>query len=247
MTRNYLIAANWKMNGAAALVEALCAELNKTLSVMHPGVEILVCPPATLLHRFPKLDKVALGGQDVSAEPAGAYTGQLSAALLQEAGATYVLVGHSERRQYQFESDELIAAKVYAAIAAGLTPILCIGESLVERQQEKTQQVIAKQLAAVYASHPELVLKSVIAYEPIWAIGTGESATAAQAQQTHAFIRHTLASFNKEAAEKVKILYGGSVNADNSAALLAQPDIDGALVGGASLKPEEFSQICLSV
>lgn len=247
MTRNYLIAANWKMNGAAALVEALCAELNKTLSVMHPGVEILVCPPATLLHRFPKLDKVALGGQDVSAEPAGAYTGQLSAALLQEAGATYVLVGHSERRQYQFESDELIAAKVYAAIAAGLTPILCIGESLVERQQEKTQQVIAKQLAAVYASHPELVLKSVIAYEPIWAIGTGESATAAQAQQTHAFIRHTLASFNKEAAEKVKILYGGSVNADNSAALLTQPDIDGALVGGASLKPEEFSQICLSV
>ena len=246
MTRNYLIAANWKMNGALALVESVCEALNNTVRSLPPKVEILICPPATLLNRFPKLANIALGGQDISAETAGAYTGQLSAALLQEAGASFTLVGHSERRQYQFETDELIAAKVATAIAAGLTPVLCIGESLAERQQEKTQQVIAKQLAAVYASHPELLLKSVIAYEPIWAIGTGESATPEQAQQTHAFIRNTLASYDKDAAQQVRILYGGSVNAENCAALFAQPDIDGALVGGASLKPEEFAQICLS-
>lgn len=247
MSRKPLIAANWKMNGALALVESVCAVLTEELNDAELNAEILICPPATLLNRFPRSNNIALGGQDISADTAGAFTGQLSAALLEEAGATYALVGHSERRQYQFETDELIAAKVATAIAAGLTPVLCIGESLAQRQQEKTQQVIAKQLAAVYASHPELLLKSVIAYEPIWAIGTGESATPEQAQQTHAFIRNTLASYDKEAAQQVRILYGGSVNAGNCAALFAQPDIDGALVGGASLKPEEFAQICLSI
>lgn len=243
MSRKALIAANWKMNGAKALIDSV----NNALAKIQVNAEVLICPPATLLPLFPTTAKVALGAQDISAEAAGAYTGQLSATLLKEAGASYVLVGHSERRQYQFESDELIAAKVQAAVAAELTPVLCIGESLTERQQEKTRQVIAKQLAAVYASHPKLLLKSVIAYEPIWAIGTGESATPEQAQQTHAFIRNTLASYDKDAAQQVRILYGGSVNAENCAALFTQPDIDGALVGGASLKPEEFAQICLSV
>lgn len=243
MSRKALIAANWKMNGAKALIDSV----SDTLAKIQVDAELLICPPATLLPLFPESAKVALGAQDISSEVSGAYTGQLSAALIKEAGASYVLVGHSERRQYQFESDELVAAKVTTAIAAGLTPVLCIGESLAERQQEKTQQVIAKQLAAVYASHPELLLKSVIAYEPIWAIGTGESATPEQAQQTHAFIRNTLASYDKNAAQQVRILYGGSVNAENCAALFAQPDIDGALVGGASLKPEEFAQICLSI
>lgn len=242
MSRKALIAANWKMNGTKALIEAV----NNVLAEIDTEAEILICPPATLLPFFPPSNKVALGGQDVSAAASGAYTGQLSASLLKEAGATYSLIGHSERRQYQFETDTLIAEKVMTAITAGLTPVLCVGETLQERQQEKTQQVIAKQLAAVYASHPELLVNSVIAYEPIWAIGTGESASPEQAQETHAFIRDVLQSYDKVAAQQVRILYGGSVNAENSAALFTQPDIDGALVGGASLKPDEFAQICLN-
>lgn len=237
-----LIAANWKMNGDISLVQSVSA----VLAELTDDVEMLVCPPATLLTAFSTQRRFALGGQDISAAVSGAYTGQLSGALLREAGAGYCLVGHSERRQYQFETDDLLARKVAAAVACGLTPILCIGETLEQRQQEKTEQVLAKQLAAVYASQPELLSKSVVAYEPIWAIGTGESASPDQAQRTHAFIRSTLATFDSEAATQVRILYGGSVNADNSAALFAQPDINGALVGGASLKPDEFVQICLS-
>lgn len=242
MSRKFLIAANWKMNGAITLVETI----TETLGAVNCNADILICPPATLLNRFAATRNFALGGQDISAETAGAFTGQLSAELLKEAGAEFVLVGHSERRQFQFESDELIAAKIATAIASGITPVLCIGESLQERQQEKTQQVIAKQLAAVYASHPELLQNSVVAYEPIWAIGTGESASPEQAQATHAFIRSELANYDAAAAQQVRILYGGSVNAENCSALFTQPDIDGALVGGASLKPDEFAQICLS-
>lgn len=237
-----LIAANWKMNGNRELVSSV----TEAVASLSSAVDVLVCPPATLLPAFKVQRNFALGGQDVSAAQAGAYTGQLSVALLKEASASYCLVGHSERRQYQFESDSLIAQKVAAAIAGGITPVLCIGETLAERQQEKTEQVLAKQLAAVYASQPELLSKSVIAYEPIWAIGTGESATPEQAQQTHAFIRAELSRYDAEAATQLRILYGGSVNAANSAALFAQPDINGALVGGASLKPDEFVQICLS-
>lgn len=237
-----LIAANWKMNGNLALVAAV----TDALSALTVDADLLVCPPATLLMAFPAQRNFMLGGQDISVAEAGAYTGQLSGVLLQEAGASYCLVGHSERRQYQFESDQLVAEKLASAIRQGLTPILCIGETLTERQQEKTEQVLAKQLAAVYASQPELLSKSVVAYEPIWAIGTGESATPEQAQQTHAFIRAELGRYDAVAAMQLRILYGGSVNAENCAALLAQPDINGALVGGASLKPDEFVQICLS-
>jgi triosephosphate isomerase (TIM) len=244
MQRTPLIAANWKMNGSAALAEQMTATL---AGLPLDKVCVVVCPPATLLARFSSKDGFALGGQTLSHESSGAYTGEISAELLQEAGASYVIVGHSERRTLNFESDELIAAKLTQAVAAGLTPILCVGESLQQRRQEKTQQVIAQQLDAVYASQPELLLKSVIAYEPIWAIGTGESATPQQAQATHAFIRQHLAQYDAQAAETVKLLYGGSVNADNCAALFQQADIDGALVGGASLKPAEFAQICLAV
>lgn len=244
MQRTPLIAANWKMNGSAALVEETMLAL---ASVPTTAVDILVCPPATLLSRFGQPTNFALGAQTLSHETSGAFTGELSAALLIEAGARYVIVGHSERRMLNAETDELVAAKLAAAVASGLTPLLCVGETQAERQQEKTQQVIARQLDAVYASQPELLVQSVIAYEPVWAIGTGDSASPEQAQQTHAFIRQQLANYDASAAGLVKILYGGSVNAANCAALFQQADIDGALVGGASLKPTEFAQICLAV
>ena len=243
MQRTWLIAANWKMNGSAALVDEMTSAL---ANVTNSQLQLLLCPPATLLCRFKTARNFALGGQTLSHEVSGAFTGELSAALLQEAGASYVIVGHSERRTLNAESDEMVAAKLARAVAAGLTPILCVGETQMQRQQEKTQQVIARQLDAVYASQPELLAKSVIAYEPIWAIGTGESATPELAQQTHAFIRQHLTQYDAAAAVKVKLLYGGSVNADNCSALFMQTDIDGALVGGASLKPAEFAQICNS-
>lgn len=244
MQRTPLIAANWKMNGSVALVEEITREL---ASLSLSGAEVLICPPATLINCFSTERNFVLGAQNVSHEKAGAFTGELSTDLLLEAGARFVIIGHSERRTLNFESDALIAAKLAAAVNAGLTPVLCIGETLEQRQQEKTQQVLARQLDAVYASQPELLAKSVIAYEPIWAIGTGESATPEQAQTTHAFIRQHLARYNTQSAVRVKLLYGGSVNADNFAALFRQADIDGALVGGASLKPAEFAQICLAV
>ncbi|MDP5141863.1 triose-phosphate isomerase [Rheinheimera baltica] len=244
MHRTPLIAANWKMNGSAALAQDMTAALNE---LSQGTTTVVVCPPATLLTAFTNPKTFALGGQTLSHEVSGAFTGELSANLLLEAGATYVIVGHSERRELNFETDALIAAKLSRAVAAGLTPILCVGESLSERQQEKTQQVLARQLDAVYASQPELLANSVIAYEPIWAIGTGESATPEQAQATHHFIRQHLAKYNSQSAVTVKLLYGGSVNADNCVALFQQADIDGALVGGASLKPVEFAQICLAV
>ena len=243
MQRTPLIAANWKMNGSAALVE----DTKLALALLPAaGVDVIICPPATLLSRFGMGHKFFLGAQTLSHDKSGAFTGELSASLLREAGAAYVIVGHSERRTLNFETDQMVAAKLATAVASGLLPILCIGETLAERQQEKTQQVIARQLDAVYASQPELLAKSVIAYEPIWAIGTGESATPELAQQTHAFIRQHLTQYDAAAAVKVKLLYGGSVNADNCSALFKQTDIDGALVGGASLKPAEFAQICNS-
>lgn len=246
--RKPLIAANWKMNGSLQLVTETTTAL---MAVVSAGTEpafadIVVCPPATLLSQFAATTFV-LGAQNVSHEANGAYTGELSAELLQQVGATYVIIGHSERRTLYAETNERVAEKLAAAVAAGLKPILCVGESLAERQQEKTERVIAQQLDAVYASQPELLAKSVIAYEPIWAIGTGESATPEQAQATHAFIRQHLAQYDAQAASAARLLYGGSVNADNCAALFAQADIDGALVGGASLKPAEFAQICLAV
>ena len=238
-----LLVANWKMNGSVALVQTI----NETLADINlSALDVVICPPLTLLHHFTVKGNIQLGAQNISQHNAGAYTGEISAEQLLEAAVTYVIIGHSERRTLNHETDEQIANKVKVAVQAGLIPILCIGETLQQRQQEKTEQVIARQLDAVYASQPELLAKSVIAYEPIWAIGTGESASPEQAQATHAFIRDHLAKLDKEAASNIKLLYGGSVNGDNCSALFAQPDINGALVGGASLKAAEFAQICSS-
>jgi triosephosphate isomerase len=241
--RKPLVAANWKMNGSKALVNDITQSL---AAVDLTTVDVLICPPATLLPLFKENSGLALGGQNLSQYDAGAYTGELSAELLLQAGAQYVLVGHSERRSLFAEGDDVLLAKVLQAVAGGLTPVFCVGENLQQRQQEKTTEVLAKQLAAVYASHPELLAKSVIAYEPVWAIGTGEAATPKQAQQAHAAIRQHLARYDATAADKVLILYGGSVNAGNARALFSEADIDGGLVGGASLKPAEFLEICQS-
>ncbi|SEA62851.1 triose-phosphate isomerase [Alkalimonas amylolytica] len=241
--RKPLVAANWKMNGSDALARELTAAL-ATVNLVN--VDVLVCPPATLLHTLASTEQCLLGAQNLSQYTSGAYTGELSASLLTEAGVRFVLVGHSERRTLFAESDLVLAEKMQQAIAHGLTPVYCIGENLQQRQQEKTGQVLAKQLAAVYASHPEFIAKSVIAYEPVWAIGTGEAATPEQAQQAHAEVRQQLAQYDSKAAATVRILYGGSVNSKNATELFGQPDIDGGLVGGASLNAEEFLHICQS-
>lgn len=238
--RRPLIAANWKMNGNCELVQATAAMLQD----IEATPEILICPPVIFLANFPKSTKYSLGGQNVSSEKAGAFTGEISADMIRAAGAEYVILGHSERRSLYVENDAIVLQKALQAIAAGLTPIICFGETLSERQQEKTMWVLAQHLDAVYAAHPDLLAQTVIAYEPIWAIGTGLTATPEQAQQVHAFIRQHLARIDVDSAAKIRILYGGSVNAENWQTLFSQPDIDGALVGGASLKPAEFAAIC---
>ena len=241
-TRRALIAANWKMNGSVELAQTM----NSALSSLTVHSEILICPPVIFLANFPKNASYQLGGQNVSTEIQGAFTGEISADMLRESGATYTIVGHSERRALYGETDSIVLAKALRSVSAKLTPIICFGETLAERQQEKTFEVIAQHLDAVYAAHPELLATSVIAYEPIWAIGTGETATPEQAQAVHEFIRQHVAKFDANAAQNIRIIYGGSVNADNCQALFAKPDIDGALVGGASLKPAEFTAICLA-
>ncbi len=238
--RRPLIAANWKMNGDQQLVQSMAAQL-QNLSVSS---EIVIFPPVIFLAGFPKSAKYQLGAQNLSSEKAGAFTGEISADMIRAVGADYVIIGHSERRSLFSETDSLVLQKVKQAVAAGLTPVVCVGETLSERQQEKTMWVLAQHLDAVYAAHPDLLARSVIAYEPIWAIGSGLTATPAQAQQVHEFIRRHLAQYDAKAAAELRILYGGSVNADNWPALFSQPDIDGALVGGASLKPADFAVIC---
>lgn len=238
--RRPLIAANWKMNGDRELVNTMATML-QSINCPH---EILICPPVIFLAGFPKSSHYHLGAQNVSSEKAGAFTGEISADMIRAAGAEYVILGHSERRTLFAETDALVLQKAQQAIAAGITPIICFGETLSERQQEKTMWVLAQHLDAVYAAHPDLLSQTVIAYEPIWAIGTGLTATPEQAQEVHAFIRQHLTRIDAVAAAKVRILYGGSVNSDNWPTLFSQPDIDGALVGGASLKPAEFAAIC---
>lgn len=238
--RRPLIAANWKMNGSTALVQQTC----ETLASLDTRHEILICPPVIFLPYFPKQPHFQLGAQNLSSENAGAFTGEISADMIRAAGGSYVIVGHSERRSLYGETDAIVVQKAQQAVAAGLTPIICFGETLSERQQEKTMWVLAQHLDAVYAAHPDLLACSVIAYEPVWAIGSGLTATPEQAQQVHAFIRQYLQGIDADAAKAVRIIYGGSVNGGNWPTLFSQPDIDGALVGGASLKPAEFLAIC---
>lgn len=247
--RGRLVAGNWKSNGDLASNQRLLAQLRVDAGALN-GAECAVCVPYPFLAQTQQLlagATVSWGAQDVSEFGAGAYTGAVTAAMLYEFGCRYVIVGHSERRSVFGESDATVAAKFCAALAAGLTPILCVGETLAEREAGVMEQTVGRQLDAVSgaAGIAELA-KAVVAYEPVWAIGTGKTATPEQAQAAHAFIRQRIAASDAAVAAVVKILYGGSVKAANSAQLFGMPDIDGGLIGGASLVAEEFMAICRS-
>ena len=246
--RRKIVAGNWKLHGdrdfALALLDALVA------LPAPQGVERLILPPlpylAGLVVRYGEKG-LTFGAQDVSANQKGAYTGEVSATMLKDVGAGYGLVGHSERRQYHGETSELVARKFLACKAAGLTPILCVGESLSEREDDQTQWRIEKQLAPLFELGGKDVFDgAIVAYEPVWAIGTGRTASPEQAQEVHAFIRSEIAARDARIAGSLPILYGGSVKADNAAALFAQPDVDGGLVGGASLVAEDFHAIAVA-
>ena len=240
-----LIAGNWKMNGSLAANEALLLALRDGLAQQAPQCEVAVAVPAPYLAQVQALvtaDVLACGAQDVSAHESGAYTGEVSAGMLREFGVRYVLVGHSERRQYHGETDALVALKAQRVLAAGMTPVVCVGETLEQREAGETEVVVKRQLAVVIQSIGHCISEIVVAYEPVWAIGTGRTATPEQAQQVHAVLRAQLAAAT-EHADRIRLLYGGSMNAANAAQLLAQPDIDGGLVGGASLKAADFLQI----
>ncbi len=241
-----LIAGNWKMNGSLAANEALVTALATGLKAAGPDSPLVaVCVPSVYLSQVQGLIKgsvIDLGAQDVSAHESGAFTGESSAASLKEMGARYCLVGHSERRQYHGETDVVVALKAQRALSAGITPIVCVGETLAERDAGKTEEVVKRQLAAVIHTNGHCISEIVVAYEPVWAIGTGKVATTEQAQEVHAVLRAQLKAAT-EHADRIHILYGGSMNAANAAQLLAQPDIDGGLVGGASLKAPDFLTI----
>jgi triosephosphate isomerase len=243
MTMKKLIAGNWKMNGGLAANEALLRALLAQIGA--PAAEVAVCAPAPYLAQMQSLlhgSAIAWGAQDVSAHEQGAYTGEVSVAMLRDFACRYAIVGHSERRQYHGETDAVVAAKAQTALAGGVTPIVCVGETLAEREAGQTEAVVKRQLAAVIHTVAHCTSEIVVAYEPVWAIGTGRTATPEQAQQVHAVLRAQIAAATAH-PERVRILYGGSMNASNAASLLAQPDIDGGLIGGASLKAPDFLQI----
>lgn len=242
--RTKIVAGNWKLNGDRVFAKAL---LNTLLPALKANVNTLIIPP------LPYLDGLVseyaakgfnFGAQDLGVHIQGAYTGDTSAEMLKDIGCQYVLVGHSERRQYQQESSELVAEKFVAAKRAGLIPILCVGESLHQRETGHTEWVLEKQLKPIFdLAGAEAFSQAVVAYEPIWAIGTGKTASPEQAQEVHAFIRSEIAAFDAKIAGSLPILYGGSVKASNAAELFSQPDVDGGLVGGASLIAQEFIAI----
>jgi triosephosphate isomerase (TIM) len=238
-----LIAGNWKMNGSLGGNATLLSALVSGLSVAR--CTVAVCVPSPYLAQVRQLcqgSPLELGAQDVSSHGQGAYTGEVSASMLREFGVRYVIVGHSERRQYHGESDALVADKTRAALAQGITPIVCVGETLAQRDAGLTQEVVKRQLAAVIHVNGHCISEVVVAYEPVWAIGTGKTATAQQAQAVHQVLRAQLRAASSNAA-RVHILYGGSMNAANAEELLAQPDVDGGLIGGASLKAQDFLSI----
>ena len=244
--RRQLIAGNWKMHGS----HSANAELLAGIAAARPfGCDVAVCVP------YPYLSETAValagtdlrwGAQDCSAHAQGAYTGDVSVAMLAEFGCRYVIVGHSERRQYHAESDALVADKAKAALARGITPIVCVGETLAQREAGETAVVVKRQLSAVIHALGHCAGEMVVAYEPVWAIGTGQVATPEQAQAVHALLRAQLNAAAAQ-ADSMQILYGGSMKPDNAASLLAQPDIDGGLIGGASLKAADFAAICRAV
>ncbi len=245
--RTPVIAGNWKMYKTAAEAAAFAREFLPLVSGVT-GVEIVLAPSFLAIRTVADMvrgSKVGVASQNVHFAPEGAYTGEVSAAMIKEAGATHAIVGHSERRQYFAETDDAVNRKVKAVLEAGLTPIMCLGETLAERESGKTFEVVERQLRGGLAGVPATAAaRVVVAYEPVWAIGTGKTASPAQAQEVHAFLRKGLAgTWEAGAAATVRILYGGSVKPDNVDTLMAQGDIDGALVGGASLKAESFARI----
>jgi triosephosphate isomerase len=244
--RQPLVAGNWKMNGSSESIATLVEGIKAGIGEVRTA-EMAVCPPFVYIPQVAALlgdTPVSYGAQDVSDRESGAFTGEVAPGMLTDIGCKYAIVGHSERRSLYGESDGFTAAKFAAARKAGLVPILCVGETLEEREQGVTEQVVARQLDAVIQLEGVAALgDAVIAYEPVWAIGTGKTATPEQAQEVHAFIRGKLASLDAGVADRVRILYGGSMNAGNAAELLAMQDIDGGLIGGASLKPADFLAI----
>ena len=236
------------MNGGLAANEALLSALAQGLAV-PPACAVAVCVPALYMAQFQalkltqaNLSVIDLGAQDVSAQASGAYTGEISASMLKDLGCRYAIVGHSERRQYHGETDALVADKAKAALASGITPIVCVGETLAERESGHTEEVVRRQLAAVIHTNGHCISEIVLAYEPVWAIGTGKTASPEEAQAVHAVLRAQLKAATGQSVG-MKILYGGSMNAANAALLLGQPDIDGGLIGGASLKAADFLTI----
>lgn len=243
--REQFIIGNWKMHGTKAFVSSLLNKLKNSLS-HESNVKMAVCPPYVFLQQTQLLlqdSKLAWGAQNMAVAEKGPYTGEISANMLVEFACRYVLLGHSERRTLYGETDEQIAQKFKRAIHSGLIPILCVGETLTERQADQTTAVLVTQLKNILDLGSDLLKKAIIAYEPVWAIGTGLSAQPQQAQEVHQFLRQQLRSLDSDLAQKLPILYGGSVNVNNAKALFEMPDIDGGLIGGASLVAEEFLDI----
>ena len=246
--RRPIVAGNWKMNKTVGEALTLVRELRGMVSMVRDKVEVVVAPPFTALHAVAKAiedSNIQLAAQNCFWEPWGAFTGEVSAPMLEEVGCTYVIIGHCERRQIFGETDESVNRRVKAALSSQLLPIICIGETLEQRDAGRTLEVVSQQLTAALAGFVAGdVARFVIAYEPVWAIGTGRNATSSQAQEVHAHIREQLTGlYGREISERVRIQYGGSVKPDNAADLMAKPDVDGALVGGASLKAGDFAAI----
>ena len=245
--RTPLVAGNWKMNGSRASVKELINGVVEGAKSLN-GVEVAVCPPFIYIADVTAVtdgSNVKVGSQDVCTELKGAFTGETSIEMIKDFGCQYAIVGHSERRTLYGETDEIVAEKFNVVKNAGVIPVFCIGETLEEREQNITEEVCARQIDAVFAKEGDNAFEnSVIAYEPVWAIGTGKTASPEQAQSVHAFIRQHIAKRNADVAEKVQILYGGSMNPANAKELMGQADIDGGLIGGASLKADDFLAVC---
>lgn len=247
--RQLLVIGNWKMHGNVSFNQQFFAELLPIASTFIHS-KLAICPPLLFVESAARVltaSNIALGAQNVCAQSSdeGAFTGEVSAKMLAELGVNYVLVGHSERREYYFESDKIVAQKFLCAKQCGLTPVLCVGENLQQRESGDALRFVSQQLISVIdVVGIEQFKQAVVAYEPIWAIGTGKTASPEQAQEMHAHIRSVIAQYDQQIAESIQLLYGGSVKANNAASLFAKIDIDGALVGGASLKASEFIAIC---
>ncbi len=245
--RQPMVAGNWKMNGSSDSVKELMAGIKAGMGSVNKA-EVVVCPPAVYISRVSGAadgSDIKLGSQNICDQDAGAFTGEISGAMLKDVGCEYAIIGHSERRALYGESDELIAKRFAAARRNGIKPIFCIGETLQEREADITNEVCARQIDAVIALEGvEALADGVIAYEPVWAIGTGKTASPEQAQEVHAFIRGKIAALNADVADGLRLLYGGSMNPGNASELMSQPDIDGGLIGGASLKAADFLSIC---